>query len=53
MTLAKKHDLAVVEDCAQASGAMHKGQKAGSIGDIGCHSFYPTKFLELMVMEGF
>ena len=41
--LAKKHNLKVIEDCAQAHGATYFNKKAGSIGDIGCFSFYPTK----------
>lgn len=43
--LAKLHDLCVIEDCAQAHGAAYKGRKVGSIGDVGCFSFYPTKNL--------
>jgi len=43
--IAKKYKLKVVEDCAQATGATYKGKKAGTIGDVGCHSFYPTKIL--------
>tara|TARA_Y100000389_G_C17460220_1_gene521147 strand:- start:2568 stop:3695 length:1128 start_codon:yes stop_codon:yes gene_type:complete len=43
--IATKYKLKVIEDCAQATGAMYKGKKAGSIGDVGCHSFYPTKIL--------
>jgi dTDP-4-amino-4,6-dideoxygalactose transaminase len=43
--VAKKHSLAVVEDAAQAIGAAYKGCRAGTLGDIGCLSFYPTKNL--------
>ncbi|MBO4919965.1 MAG: DegT/DnrJ/EryC1/StrS family aminotransferase [Erysipelotrichaceae bacterium] len=43
--LAEKYDLKVVEDCAQAHGTTWKGKKCGSIGDIACWSFYPTKNL--------
>jgi len=45
MTVSKKHDLIVIEDCAQAHGALYKGSKVGNIGDAGCFSFYPTKNL--------
>lgn len=45
MQIAGKHNLKVVEDCAQAHGAMFKEQKAGSFGDFGAFSFYPTKNL--------
>ena len=45
MPLARKHGLKVVEDCAQAIGATFQGKAVGSIGDIGCYSFYPTKNL--------
>ena len=43
--LALKADLAVVEDAAQAIGAEYAGQRAGTLGEIGCFSFYPTKNL--------
>ena len=43
MELAKKYNLKVIEDCAQAHGATYYNKKAGSIGHIGCFSFYPTK----------
>ena len=45
LQIAKKHNLFVIEDCAQAHGAEYKGKKAGSFGNIGCFSFYPTKVL--------
>jgi len=45
MTIANKNNLKVIEDCAQAHGAEYKGNRVGSIGDVGCFSFYPTKNL--------
>lgn len=42
---AEQHNLLVIEDAAQAHGATYKGRKAGSIGTLGCFSFYPTKNL--------
>ena len=45
LALAEKHNLKVVEDAAQAHGALYKGQEVGSLGDIGCFSFYPSKNL--------
>lgn len=41
--IAKKHDLLVIEDAAQAHGAMYNDEKVGSMGDMACFSFYPTK----------
>jgi dTDP-4-amino-4,6-dideoxygalactose transaminase len=43
--LAKKYKLKIIEDAAQAHGAKFNGRKAGSFGDLGCFSFYPTKNL--------
>jgi len=43
--LAEKHNLKVIEDCAQAHGAVYKGKKAGNWGDVAAFSFYPTKNL--------
>lgn len=45
MDIAKRHNLKVVEDAAQAHGATYKGRKAGSLGDIAEFSFYPGKNL--------
>jgi dTDP-4-amino-4,6-dideoxygalactose transaminase len=45
INIARKHNLIVVEDAAQAIGAEYKGKKAGSIGHYGCFSFYPSKNL--------
>ena len=41
--LAKKHNVLLFEDCAQAHGALHNGKKAGSFGIASAFSFYPTK----------
>ncbi len=45
LALAKKHNLRIMEDCAQAHGALYKGRIIGSIGDMACFSFYPGKNL--------
>lgn len=45
MSIAKKHNLFVVEDCAQAHGATYKGRKVGTYGDAAGFSFYPGKNL--------
>src|SRR5262245_3496136 len=45
MDVALRHKLPVIEDAAQAIGSEYQGQRAGSIGDIGCFSFFPSKNL--------
>jgi len=45
LDIAKRHGLVVIEDAAQSHGAEYKGLKAGSMGDMGCFSFYPGKNL--------
>jgi dTDP-4-amino-4,6-dideoxygalactose transaminase len=45
LRIARKHNLMVIEDAAQAHGAEYKGRRCGSIGDLGCFSFYPGKNL--------
>lgn len=45
LAIAKKHGLVVIEDAAQAHGAEYKGRRCGSMGDMGCFSFYPGKNL--------
>jgi len=45
LEIAAAHNLVVIEDAAQAHGAKYKGRPVGTIGNIGCFSFYPTKNL--------
>jgi dTDP-4-amino-4,6-dideoxygalactose transaminase len=45
LDIARRHKLTVIEDAAQSHGAEYKGRRAGSMGDVGCFSFYPGKNL--------
>lgn len=45
LDVAKKHKLAVIEDAAQAIGSEYRGRRAGSMGTVGCYSFFPSKNL--------
>jgi dTDP-3-amino-3,4,6-trideoxy-alpha-D-glucose transaminase len=45
LALARQHGVRVIEDCAQAHGARYQGERVGTLGDLGCFSFYPTKNL--------
>ncbi len=45
VSVCRKHNLKLVEDCAQSHGARFKGQMTGAFGDVGCFSFYPSKNL--------
>jgi len=45
LEVARRRGLRVIEDCAQAHGAMYRGRRVGSFGDLACFSFYPTKNL--------
>jgi dTDP-4-amino-4,6-dideoxygalactose transaminase len=52
LDMASKHGIPVVEDACQAHGALYKGRKAGTLGVLGCFSFYPGKNLGAMGEAG-
>ncbi|HYJ38764.1 MAG TPA: DegT/DnrJ/EryC1/StrS family aminotransferase [Chitinophagaceae bacterium] len=52
LTLCRKYDLRLVEDCAQAHGATYKDKRAGTFGEFGSFSFYPTKNLGALADAG-
>lgn len=43
ISIAKSNNLKIIEDCAQSHGALYKGKKLGTFGDVSCFSFYPMK----------
>ena len=45
VSLCRKHDLALIEDCAESHGATYQGKMTGSFGDMGCFSFYANKII--------
>lgn len=45
LSIAQRHGLPVIEDCAQAHGARYRGRRVGTMGAVACFSFYPTKNL--------
>lgn len=45
IAIARKHNIRIIEDAAQAHGSTYKGKRIGSLGDVACFSFYPTKSL--------
>ena len=53
LSIARQHNVRVIEDCAQAHGAMYRGRRTGAWGDMACFSFYPTKNLGAIGDGGF
>lgn len=53
LKLARENNITVVEDCAQAMGTKYKKKLVGTLGDIGCFSFYPTKTINTLGDGGF
>jgi len=51
MDIAKKHNLRLIEDCAQAHGARYRSKKAGTFGDCAALVYYPTKNLGALEMQ--
>ncbi len=49
--ICKKHNLKLMEDCAQSQGCAWKGVKTGALGDAGAHSFYPGKISVPLAMQ--
>ncbi|MGH6691852.1 MAG: DegT/DnrJ/EryC1/StrS family aminotransferase, partial [Gammaproteobacteria bacterium] len=45
LAVARRHGLKVIEDCAEAHGALYRGRKIGGLGDVGCFSFYANKII--------
>ena len=50
-SFADEQNIPIIEDACQAHGAEYKGKKVGSLGDVGCFSFYPTKNMTVGEME--
>jgi dTDP-4-amino-4,6-dideoxygalactose transaminase len=53
LEITNRHRLRVIEDCAQAHGALYRGRRVGTWGDVACFSFYPTKNLGALGDGGF